>query len=202
MFKYRFPIYCILIEMHGNENHYYEEKHMEHHGYRCEPRNEECRHGRMGMDGPMRQGNMRFRGLRPIVLDLLSDDPKKGSEIMSAMEEKTEGRWRPSPGSIYPMLAGMEAEGLIQKNPDGRYSLSEDGKKEIELHKRTMMAFGRRRMPETPEEIIFQVNSYLDYFSDIVDELTGQEKDLKALMDRLDGLISKISSKPGNTKSQ
>ena len=34
------------------------------------------------------------------------------------------------------MLAGMETEGLIHKNPDGRYSIAESGKREMEFHKK------------------------------------------------------------------
>jgi DNA-binding PadR family transcriptional regulator len=33
---------------------------------------------------------------------------------MQAIEERSDGRWRPSPGSIYPTLAQLEDEGLIR----------------------------------------------------------------------------------------
>ena len=42
------------------------------------------------------------------------------------LEEKVS--WRPSNGSIYPMLKKMVNEGMINKRDDGRYELSENGK--------------------------------------------------------------------------
>jgi len=39
--------------------------------------------------------------LRYQVLRLLKEKPMSGSEIMSEIEEETDGNWRPSPGSIY-----------------------------------------------------------------------------------------------------
>lgn len=33
---------------------------------------------------------------------------------MQAIEERSEGLWRPSPGSVYPTLAQLEDEGLIR----------------------------------------------------------------------------------------
>ncbi|MBS7627233.1 PadR family transcriptional regulator, partial [Candidatus Bathyarchaeota archaeon] len=42
--------------------------------------------------------------LRYKVLKLLKEKPMAGSEIMGVIEEQTGGYWRPSPGSIYPLL--------------------------------------------------------------------------------------------------
>ena len=36
-----------------------------------------------------------------------------GYEIIAELSERTEGLWRPSPGSIYPTLQLLEDEGLI-----------------------------------------------------------------------------------------
>ena len=37
-----------------------------------------------------------------------------GYEIMKSIEEITEGKWRPAPGSLYPLLMSLESEGLIE----------------------------------------------------------------------------------------
>jgi len=55
------------------------------------------------------------RGLREVVLWLLSDRPMNGAEIIRAVEDFTWGFWRPSPGSVYPLLKQLEAEGLVSK---------------------------------------------------------------------------------------
>jgi DNA-binding PadR family transcriptional regulator len=202
MFKYRFPIHKIVTKMNGYEHH---NRYGKEEGKWADDRGtrmHECR-GRMGSDeGHMGSGPMRFRGLRPIVLDLISDSPKKGSEIMAAMEKTTEGRWKPSPGSIYPMLASMEEQGLIHKNADGRYSISESGKKEIEFHRKTMVGFRRRWMPDEPEDILSQINSYINYFNDIADDLSGQKSALAELKNRISGLIEKIPEEPADKNSQ
>lgn len=74
--------------------------------------------------------------IRPTVLRLLEESPMKGIEIMDKLEEKTKGWWRPSPGSIYPLLTELEQEGLVKKGSEGRYAVTgkygvDDGPSEI-----------------------------------------------------------------------
>src|SRR4029450_4254861 len=52
------------------------------------------------------------RDLRPPVLGLLAERPMHGSEIIQQIEERSGGRWRPSPGSVYPTLQMLAGEGL------------------------------------------------------------------------------------------
>jgi DNA-binding PadR family transcriptional regulator len=37
-----------------------------------------------------------------------------GYQLMQSLEERSDGRWRPSPGSVYPALQQLEDEGLIR----------------------------------------------------------------------------------------
>jgi len=79
--------------------------------------------------------------LRYQVLRLLNEKPMSGSEIMTEIEKQTEGRWRPSAGSIYPLLAWLQDKGYI-KEADGeagikRYALTEQGKAFLEEHVKT-----------------------------------------------------------------
>jgi DNA-binding PadR family transcriptional regulator len=55
-----------------------------------------------------------------------------GYEIIGELSERTEGLWRPSPGSIYPTLQLLEDEGLVTAQSDEsggkrRYSLTPEG---------------------------------------------------------------------------
>ena len=55
-----------------------------------------------------------------------------GSELMEEIEEYTE--WKPSPGSIYPLLSQLKHENVIDHFPDEdprlkRFDLTEKGKK-------------------------------------------------------------------------
>jgi DNA-binding PadR family transcriptional regulator len=48
------------------------------------------------------------------VLHRISKGPTHGYEIAHDIEEKTDGAWRPAPGSMYPMLRKLESQGLIK----------------------------------------------------------------------------------------
>jgi DNA-binding PadR family transcriptional regulator len=62
-----------------------------------------------GGRGRARRGNVRIA-----LLQLLAEEPRNGYQLMQEIEERSDGRWRPSPGSVYPALAQLEDEGLIQ----------------------------------------------------------------------------------------
>ena len=51
--------------------------------------------------------------VRSAVLVLLSEEPMHGYQLMHAIADRTDGRWQPSPGAIYPTISQLEDEGLI-----------------------------------------------------------------------------------------
>jgi DNA-binding PadR family transcriptional regulator len=73
--------------------------------------------GRPGW-GPHRRGGGRARrgDVRLALLRLVAEEPRNGYQLMQAIEERSEGLWRPSPGSVYPTLAQLEDEGLIRSD--------------------------------------------------------------------------------------
>lgn len=77
--------------------------------------------------------------LRFYVFKLLKDKPMSGSEIMEEIEEQTGGRWKPSPGSVYPLLTWLRENGYAEELPREvtgikRYMLTEKGAKFFEEH--------------------------------------------------------------------
>ena len=82
----------------------------------------------------MRHAAMVPKGfLRYQLLKKLNERPMSGSEIMSELEDETKGFWRPSPGSIYPLLAWLQDQNLIKEAEQTepgirRYELTETGK--------------------------------------------------------------------------
>jgi DNA-binding PadR family transcriptional regulator len=60
------------------------------------------------------RGRKRRGDVRLAVLILLAEEPRNGYQLMQTIEERSGGRWRPSPGSVYPTLAQLEDEGLIR----------------------------------------------------------------------------------------
>jgi DNA-binding PadR family transcriptional regulator len=87
--------------------------------------------GRGGRGGPRaRRGDV-----RAAVLALLADRPMHGYEMIREIEERSDGAWTPSAGSIYPMLQMLEDEGLIRgEDTDGkrRFALTDAGRAERE----------------------------------------------------------------------
>jgi DNA-binding PadR family transcriptional regulator len=81
--------------------------------------------------------------IRAAILALLAEQPRNGYQIMQELEERSQGAWRPSSGSIYPQLAQLEDEGLVHedKTPTGRtYSLTTTGKQYVAKHKDELKA--------------------------------------------------------------
>ena len=81
-------------------------------------------------------GHRARRGdVRSAVLALLAERPMHGYEMIQELEERTGGRWTPSPGSIYPTLQLLEDEGLVKaEEVDGRrvVSLTDAGREAVE----------------------------------------------------------------------
>jgi hypothetical protein len=87
------------------------------------------RHDRLRekLEGMHELQRMRFgqRGhLRPQIIELFERGPMNGVDIMDRLQEMSHGWYRPSPGSIYPLLEQLEREGLIAKNKEGKFELT------------------------------------------------------------------------------
>ena len=80
-----------------------------------------------------------MREIRNALLTILAEAPGHGYEPIQRIEEKTEGAWKPSPGSVYPTLQLLEDEGLVTAvDRDGKrvYELTEAGRTDAEGRKR------------------------------------------------------------------
>ena len=121
---------------------------------------------------------------------MLSNSPKNGVEIMNEIEETTHGWWRPSPGSIYPLLNQLTEEGLVKKTKEEKYELTDKASEQMEW------SFGPpSTKPQTVDEMLNEIGSYVSYF----EELSGSDRSkmaphldrLKKLVERLSGIINK-----------
>ena len=109
-----------------------------------------CRHRHRGFGpgggdfpfgAPAGRGRGRGRGrkarrgdIRTAALLLLAEEPRNGYQIMQEVEERSDGAWRPSPGSVYPALQQLEDEGLIRSEEiDGRklFRLTDAGQTQL-----------------------------------------------------------------------
>ncbi|MDH5643842.1 MAG: PadR family transcriptional regulator [Gemmatimonadota bacterium] len=106
------------------------------------------RRGRRGRQwfGP---GDMKY-----VVLKLLKEKPMHGYEVMKALEEQTQGCYKPSPGTVYPTLQWLEDEGLVkcEQQEDGKkiYSITDAGLEFLEENKTSV------------EDIFDRVKSMID----------------------------------------
>ena len=84
------------------------------------------RHGR----GRKRRGDV-----RAALLLAISEEPRNGYQLMQVIEERSDGRWRPSPGSVYPALAQLEDEGLIrsiERDDTKLFEITDAGREHLE----------------------------------------------------------------------
>jgi len=87
-----------------------------------------------GPGGPRRPKASRG-DVRATILALLSEGPRTGYQIMSDIEERSRGAWRPSPGAVYPALQLLADEGLIIGEESGgrrSYRLTEAGQEYVQ----------------------------------------------------------------------
>lgn len=77
-----------------------------------------------GPVGGRGRGRTRVRrgDVRSAILDVLaqSKEPLNGYQVIQQIAERTEDAWKPSPGSVYPTLAVLQDEGLVEDAPTGR----------------------------------------------------------------------------------
>src|SRR5438874_11933525 len=75
------------------------------------------RHGFRGRGGPMRffgAGDLRY-----VILQLISEKPSHGYEIIKSIQERLGGGYAPSPGVVYPMLTMLGGVGHAAVVADG-----------------------------------------------------------------------------------
>lgn len=139
---------------------------------------------------PFRQFRFGRRGwLRPWVLSLLARAPRNGAEIIDEVEKMSFGSWRPSPGSVYPLLEEMTEEGLVTKMQDGRYDLTEKGRQEVEWPFGTPIRRG-----STMEGMFSDMRDYITYLEDLnrssPEKFAANKAKIKEMSDRLSALAN------------
>jgi DNA-binding PadR family transcriptional regulator len=86
--------------------------------------------------------------LRLWLLKLLDERPRHGYDIIAGLEEQFLGVYSPSPGTVYPRLAALEQEGLIEvaAEEEGRkvYALTAAGREELHSRTEELQELGQR----------------------------------------------------------
>lgn len=125
----------------------------------------------------------RHGGMKFYVLWLLSRKPMKGSEIIAEAQEQTMGWWRPSPGTVYPLLSALEQAGLITRLDDYRYELTPEGAEEIGL--KPNESGGKKSEGWDIEKILTDVEGYVSYLEEEQEILGQYETRINQIIERL-----------------
>jgi DNA-binding PadR family transcriptional regulator len=109
------------------------------------------------------------------IFTLLDERPRHGYEIITELESRSDGRWRPSPGSIYPTLDRLEDRGVLT-------SSEVDGKRQFSLtdRGRQMLAELREAQGDDADEPWNQSG-------------TGGRGDMRRLMSELGGQVRQVA---------
>jgi DNA-binding PadR family transcriptional regulator len=90
-----------------------------------------------GRGGPWRGRRARRGDVRAAILGVLADQPANGYQIIQEIADRTDGVWKPSPGSIYPTLQQLEDEGLVRAETEGSrrvFQLTDEGQTYVDAH--------------------------------------------------------------------
>ena len=140
--------------------------------------------------GPRRRHIGAPRGmLRHITLIMLKNKPMSGSEIAEEIESYMD--WKPSPGSIYPLLSSLQEDDLVTLNEDSdptlkRFTLTEKGKNELEAHRnhdqeirnrsKNIRKIYWRLLKGMPEEVYESYVRLQDQIEDTYNNITDLER--------------------------
>jgi DNA-binding PadR family transcriptional regulator len=97
--------------------------------------------GFSGKGGRRRRVWFESGDMKYVILKLLNEKPMHGYEVMKALEEQTQGCYKPSPGTVYPTLQWLEDEGLVRaEEHDGKkvYHITDQGRAFLEENKSTV----------------------------------------------------------------
>src|SRR5262245_16277272 len=70
-------------------------------------------HHSLGGGGRRRRRVFDHGDLRFVILQLISDKPRHGYEVIKAIEDRLGGAYSPSPGVVYPTLTLLEELGYV-----------------------------------------------------------------------------------------
>jgi DNA-binding PadR family transcriptional regulator len=100
----------------------------------------------MGSQQQSRGPKVRRGDVRAAILDVLSEQPMNGYQVIQQIAERSGGAWKPSPGSVYPTLQQLEDEGLVEgAEVEGRRTLrlTDEGRSYVAEHPEEMTATWR-----------------------------------------------------------
>jgi DNA-binding PadR family transcriptional regulator len=103
-------------------------------------------------------------GVRYLVLDAIAGQGRHGYEVIQAIEERSGGAYRPSPGVVYPTLQLLEELGhakVAEKDARKVYVITDEGLRDLEAHREEVAEFYERFADDS-------WHRHVDDFSDLI----------------------------------
>jgi DNA-binding PadR family transcriptional regulator len=99
---------------------------------------------------------VRLGDVRSAILDVLgsSPEPLNGYQVIQQIAERTDGAWKPSPGSVYPTISWLQDEGFVEDAPTGRKALqlTDSGRQYVADHADELAAIWTSFENDVPED--------------------------------------------------
>lgn len=130
--------------------------------------------------------------LKYYILKLLSEDSYSGYGLIHAIEEET-GFWKPSTGSVYPLLESLEEEGLIDGQDTDRGSSWEITEKGREAYEEASEA--KQNMKESLKQsmIVFSQIFNEDQIREVADRMDSEYGEEDKLRKQIHGLHHRLN---------
>ncbi|HEY6757083.1 MAG TPA: PadR family transcriptional regulator [Nitrososphaera sp.] len=117
---------------------------------------------------------------RQYILSLLRDQPMTGKEIIDRATLQSDGKWKPSPGLIYPLLGRLLDDGLVIEDKDGRYMITNKGLEIIS----DLQSFGN--MIQKQIDVMLRVGNVGRFVAmDLIDRITATGTALSSNLDSM-----------------
>ena len=163
--------------------------------------------GRSGRGGRTRGRRGAWFGsgdLKYVILEMLAERPMHGYEVMNALEARTRGCYRPSPGSVYPTLQWLEDEGLVRiEEQEGKkvYHVTDAGRAFLKEHRSTVDEIFdrvtdaiRRAVREPMPEVNRAVGRVVKAAYKATWNADGDEATVKSVVDALERAATEIEA--------
>jgi DNA-binding PadR family transcriptional regulator len=134
--------------------------------------------GERGRGPRVRRGDVRSAILDVVRTAQGNGEEINGYQVIQQIAERSNGGWRPSPGSVYPTVQQLEDEGLLQ-------TLEKDGRRSLKL-----TASGEQYVADNAE----QLSQVWAPFTDPDGEDPGDVADLRPEIGQVMGAVWQIVS--------
>jgi len=127
-----------------------------------------------------RVGSVIPRGFsRHYVLALLKEQPMTGKEIIDKAILQSDGKWKPSPGLIYPMLGRLLEEGLISETDSGKYRITSKGLEIVDVD-------SVRGIMQKQLDVMLRVGNVGKFMTmDLIDRMSTLGSTLRSNLDKM-----------------